>query len=123
MSKKKALICEDTPVHRSFLKTFLMSHGFDVTEAEDGRLGWEAAQQDRYDVIFSDLEMPNMNGLELLKRLKTTAATRDVPVVMLTTVDDPQVVSRAETLGALHYIVKPFNGEKMGVAMEKLGVA
>lgn len=123
MATRKALICEDTPIHRSFLKTYLISNGFAVTEAEDGQRGWEKAQEDRYDVIFSDMEMPNMNGLELLKRLKTSAATRDMPVVMLTTIDTPEVIGRCRSLGALDYIVKPFNAEKMSSALGKLGAA
>lgn len=122
MAKKKALVVDDGAMNRSFIKTFLSIQGFDVQTAEDGLLGLEAAKKDVYDVVFSDVEMPNMNGLEFLKSVKKLDSYKSVPVIMLTTVDKPEVIDRAKALGAVFYMIKPFNEEKMAEALKKAGL-
>jgi two-component system chemotaxis response regulator CheY len=122
MSEKKALVVDDGAMNRSFIKTFLTVKGFEVTTAEDGLKGLEAAKGDTYNLVFSDIEMPNMNGLEFVKNLKRLDEYKDVPVIVLSTVDKPEVIDRAKKLGALHYMIKPFTEEKMGEALEVAGM-
>jgi two-component system, chemotaxis family, chemotaxis protein CheY len=122
MSDKKALVVDDGAMNRSFIKTFLTVKGFDVTTAEDGLKGLEAAKGDSFHIVFSDIEMPNMNGLEFLKNLKRLDVYKAVPVIVLSTVDKPEVIERAKKLGAVHYMIKPFTEEKMGEALKVAGV-
>lgn len=122
MSDKKALVVDDGAMNRSFIKTFLTVKGFDVTTAEDGLKGLEAAKGGSYNLVFSDIEMPNMNGLEFLKNLKRIDDYKRVPVIVLSTVDKPEVIERAKKLGAVHYMIKPFTEEKMGEALKIAGV-
>ncbi|MFP4562249.1 MAG: response regulator [Spirochaetia bacterium] len=122
MSDKKALVVDDGAMNRSFIKTFLTVKGFDVTTAEDGLKGLEAAKGDSFNLVFSDIEMPNMNGLEFLKNLKRLDVYKAVPVIVLSTVDKPEVIERAKKLGAVHYMIKPFTEEKMAEALKIAGI-
>ena len=121
MSKPRALVVDDGAMNRNFIKTYLTVNGFDVDTAEDGLLGLERVKKTKYDLIFSDVEMPNMNGLEFLKNLKTSEESKNIPVVMLTTVDKPEVIERAKRMGAVHYMIKPFDQEKMSKALKVAG--
>lgn len=122
MAKVKALVVDDGAMNRSFVKTYLTTQGFEVETAEDGLQGLEKAKAGEFNVIFSDVEMPNMNGLEFLKNVKRIDSYKNVPVIMLTTVDKQDVMDRADRLGAAYYMVKPFNEEKMEDALKKVGL-
>jgi two-component system, chemotaxis family, chemotaxis protein CheY len=122
MSNRKALVVDDGAMNRSFIKTFLTTKGFDVDTAEDGLVGLDKAKQDPFDLIFTDIEMPNMNGLEFLKNVKRIDAYKSVPIVVLSTVDKPEVIDRAKKMGAVYYMVKPFNEEKMAEALKAAGM-
>ena len=118
MNTKKALVVDDGQMNRTFIKTFLVTKGYEVDTAEDGLQGLNKAKENSYDLIFSDIEMPNMNGLEFLKNIKQEEAYRKVPIVMLSTLDKPEVIDRAIKMGATHYMVKPFTTDKMDTAFE-----
>jgi CheY-like chemotaxis protein len=119
--KNNALILEDLEMHRSFIKTYLSLRNFDVDVAEDGLIGLERVKEKKYDIIFTDIQMPNMNGLEFLKNIKENPETREIPVIMLTTEDDPETIDRAKYLGAAFYMVKPYTNEKMKKALQLVG--
>ena len=116
MDKKKALVIDDQNINRVFIKTFLVTKGYDVNTAEDGLEALNMAKETSYDLIFSDIEMPNMNGLEFLKNIKQEIKYKNIPIVMLSTLDKPEVIDRAMKMGATHYMVKPFTSEKMDKA-------
>ena len=116
MENKKALVVDDGQLNRTFIKTFLVTKGYDVDTAEDGLEGLNMAKENSYDLIFSDIEMPNMNGLEFLKNIRQENKYANVPIVMLSTLDKPEVIDRAKKMGATHYMVKPFTTEKMDAA-------
>jgi len=122
MSNRKALVVDDGAMNRSFIKTFLTTKGFGVDTAEDGLIGLDKAKQDSFDLIFTDIEMPNMNGLEFLKNVKRIDAYKAVPIVVLSTVDKPEVIERAKKMGAVYYMVKPFNEDKMAEALKAAGM-
>lgn len=122
MEKKKVLVVDDGATNRSFVKTYLMLQGLDVTTAEDGLDAFQKAQGTRYDLIFTDIEMPNMNGLEFLREIKKEVTYRDVPVVILSSLTDAAVKAEAESLGAIYYMEKPFTHEKMSHALQKAGI-
>jgi len=117
----KVLAVDDGAMNRSFVKTFLTVKGFEVDTADDGLQGLDFAKGKTYDLIFSDIEMPNMNGLEFLKNLKQMSEYKNTPVIVLSTVDKPEVIDRAKKMGAVHYMVKPFNDEKMAEALSAAG--
>lgn len=111
--KKKVLILDDMEMNRHLIKSFLTIKGFEVEVAEDGMEGMNHLKDKSFDLIFSDIEMPNMNGFEFLRRVKTNPKHKNTPVVMLTTLDKQEHKDRAKKLGASHYLVKPFTREKI----------
>jgi len=118
--KVKALVVDDTSFHSSFLRMYLSTKGYEVTVATDGVEGLAAARKDDFKLVFSDIEMPNMNGIEFLRSLKRLPAYASTPVVMLSTLDDEGMKQKARTFGAFHYMVKPFSSAKMDELFAKL---
>jgi two-component system chemotaxis response regulator CheY len=111
--KKRALVADDQAMNRSFVKVYLSTRGYDVDTAEDGMKALAACKERHYDLIFTDIEMPNMNGIEFLRSAKRLPGFDKVPMVVLSTVDDPAMKAKAATFGAFSYMVKPFTDEKM----------
>jgi two-component system chemotaxis response regulator CheY len=118
--KPKALVVDDTPFHSNFLRMFLSTKGYAVTVAEDGVAGLAAAKLDAFQIVFSDIEMPNMNGIEFLRTLKRLPAYKATPVIMLSTLDDAEMKQKASGFGAFHYMVKPFSSAKMDELFARL---
>ncbi len=100
---------------------FLTTKGYEVTVATDGVLGLAAAKQESFKLVFSDIEMPNMNGIELLRAIKRLPAYRATPVILLSTLDTEDMKRKASSLGAFHYMIKPFSAPKMEELFAKLG--
>ena len=122
MMSKQALIIDDVKMNRVVLKSYLAFKGFIVDEAEDGLAAYKKIKQKKYDIIFSDIDMPNMNGLELLARIQKDTSLKGTPVVMLTTHDTKEVIEKARQLGALYHIVKPYTEIQIAAAMKAVGL-
>jgi CheY-like chemotaxis protein len=80
--------------------------GYRVRAAYDGRQGLDAIRGSRPDMVFIDMRMPEMTGLELLRALRADPATEDLPAVVLSNYDEPEMVQEAQRLGALQWVVK-----------------
>lgn len=118
--KKKALVADDQAMNRSFVKVYLSTRGYEVETAEDGLKALAACKAKHFDLVFTDIEMPNMNGIEFLRSAKRLPGFEHVPFVILSTVDEPAMKSKAMSFGAIHYMVKPFTDEKMSELFHKL---
>jgi len=118
---KKALVLDDMEITRITVSTFLAVCGFEVDSVGNGLEGLRALLENRYDLIFSDIEMPIMGGLEFLKRIKKDPKLRNIPVVMLTSINNDDTVHKAQILGASSYITKPYNRDKMKLALKTAG--
>ncbi|GAB1482342.1 hypothetical protein MASR2M78_11570 [Treponema sp.] len=119
--KKKALVADDMEVNRNAIKTFLFFSKFDVDLASDGLEAKALYEKASYDLVFSDIEMPNMNGFEFLTWIRKSSARKTTPVIMLSSLDSPEVIERCKRIGATAYIVKPFTKEKMDAALKCVG--
>lgn len=104
--RKTVLIVEDSPVQALALEHLLVQEGLNVLCAPDGRTGIMMAQQHSPDVIVLDIEMPEMNGFEVCRRLRENAQTAAIPVLMLTAHTEVAMVMRGIDLGAVDYIPK-----------------
>lgn len=120
--KKRVLIVDDAEHNRNSIRTFLFFLHFEGTLATDGLEAKKLLETEKFDLIMSDIEMPNMNGFELLSFIKKSPIHKDVPVVMLSTLDSPEVMDRCKKLGASSYIVKPFTKEKFETAFANLNL-
>lgn len=113
------LVIDDSAMVRQQVGRALTGAGFTIVEAVDGVDAFqklESAPATR--LIVCDVNMPRMNGVEFLERL--SAEGRSVPVVMLTTEGQPELIQRAKALGAKGWIVKPFKPDLLIAAVKKL---
>ena len=117
----KVLVVDDSSVIRQQLSIALSQAGFEVMEACDGVDGLnQFAANDGIDLIVSDVNMPNMNGLEMVESIKKDPKGPATPVVMLTTEGDPGLIKRAKEAGAKGWMVKPFNADMLIKTINKL---
>jgi len=100
------LVIDDDAVVADMYRLALVREGYDVRVAKDGPAGLQIAAASAPALIFLDIRMPHMDGIEVLERLAADAATRRIPVVMLSNSDDRNYVRRSLGLGAKEYLVK-----------------
>ena len=119
------LVVDDSMSMRAIIKKVIAMSGFDVGEIVEAANGLEAlAKLDDFwaDVVLTDIHMPEMDGIELLKKIKGNPMTEAMPVVMITTESRDEVVSGALAMGAAGYIKKPFRPEDIkALLVEILG--
>lgn len=109
--KFKILIVEDSAVQAEMLKRLLLKEGYDVISARDGKEGLDAVGKHRPDLILSDINMPVMDGYEMCSRIKQDEALRDIPLILLTQLYEPDEVLRGLEAGGDAYITKPYKDE------------
>lgn len=102
----KILFIEDEFALQKTLGAFLVQEGYAVVPALDGETGVSLAEKEKPDLILLDLILPKMNGFEVLEALKKNEATRKVPVLVLTNLEEMNDIDKAIELGATTYLVK-----------------
>ena len=104
----KIITIDDDPIVRTLIKKTFTSIGFEVITAADGFEGLQAIEKYHPDIIFLDIMMPIIDGIEVLKRIKAKPQIANIPVIMFTAVSDGQMVVESSKFGAEDYIIKPF---------------
>ncbi len=117
---KKILIVDDKPSISRLIVQFL-SKTYDVTTKEDGleALSWLQSGSIP-DLIITDLQMPNLDGFELITRVKESGLFRDVPIIVLSSKDSSTDRIACLKAGAEDYLVKPFNPEELQIRLERI---
>ena len=110
---KRVMTVDDSKTMRDMVAFTLRSAGFVVTAAEDGKQALALLATNPVDVVITDLNMPVMDGVALIRALRADARWRAVPILMLTTESDSSKKTEGRTAGATGWIVKPFNPEKL----------
>ena len=106
----KFLIVDDFSTMRRIVRGLLKEMGCtNVEEAEDGAVALQMLKVNRFDFVVSDINMPHMNGFELLKAIKADASLKQIPVLMVTAEARKEDILLASQNGAAGYVVKPFN--------------
>jgi two-component system chemotaxis sensor kinase CheA len=119
--KPVVLLVEDSATIRTFYKKVIESAGFEVIEAETGEQGWVAAYERVPNIICLDLILPDIHGLEVLKKIRANTFTKSIPVLVLTTLKDFADVQKAINLGANYYSIKGSDSpEKLLGMIDKL---
>jgi CheY-like chemotaxis protein len=113
------LVADDNTVNRFKLGLYVKSLGYVATMVETGQQALDLAYKERFDVILLDLNMPEMEGDEVLRRLKSTAHLRDIPVIIISGVNDTSRVKRCLELGAQDFLPKPFDTALLKEKIEK----
>jgi len=121
MGTFKVLVIEDDRIHRRIL-TKLLKDGFglDVLEAVDGADGWESVKQNNPDIVFLDLYLPVMNGVEVYEAIRNDARFKTLPVIILSSINDRNVIAKFIAKGVSDYLLKPINPELLNNRMVKL---
>lgn len=104
----RVLVAEDESAVRQVLQRHLTRLGYEVVEAEDGRVALEIARRETFDLILTDINMPHLDGMALLKELKNAERTRDIPVIVISSQDDLSSVVTCIEHGAEDHISKPY---------------
>lgn len=107
------LTVDDTASMRQMISFTLNDAGYDVSEAADGDEALEVARQEKFDAIIADINMPNMDGITLVRELRKLAEYKFTPILMLTTESQDSKRKEAKDAGATGWIVKPFNPEQL----------
>lgn len=106
----KILIVDDQASLRQLTCSALRAAGFnELTSASDGEEAWTLMGRTSYDLVVTDVEMPRLDGLELLRRIRGHDTFKDLPVILLTTQRSASVVHAASSLGANGFLIKPAN--------------
>jgi len=113
------LAVDDMRSMRELVKSVLEKHGHSVTTMEDGDSALAFAQNSAVDLVISDINMPNMTGLELIAELRLLPTYANTPILMLTTEDTAEKKQTARSAGANGWIQKPFNPDRLATAVEK----
>ena len=120
-SRLKFLVVDDFSTMRRIVRGLLKEMGHEnVDEAEDGAVALKMMKANHYDFVVSDINMPNMNGFELLKAVKADESLRHLPVLMVTAEARKEDIVLAAQSGAAGYIVKPFTKATLEEKVQKI---
>ncbi|MBC7984440.1 MAG: response regulator [Candidatus Obscuribacterales bacterium] len=110
---KRILAVDDSPSMRDLVALTLRQAGFEVTQAKDGDEALALATASEYDLVLADVNMPNMNGIDLIKALRGDERYRLVPILMLTTESSQDRRREGKAAGATGWIIKPFEPQQL----------
>ena len=115
------LVVDDSATVRNEVGSFLKQQGLDVEVAVDGKDGLDKLRKDPgVKLVISDVNMPNMDGLTMVEKIRSELGNTTVNIIMLTTESDPRMKERGKAAGVKGWIVKPFKGDAVVGSIKKL---
>ena len=120
MSTKKILAVDDSVSIRKSITFILGQEGYEVVEAVDGNDALAKARAEKFDLVITDINMPGMDGIELIKNLRQEASYKFTPLIALTTENQMSKMEEGKAAGATGWIVKPFVAEKLLAVVKKV---
>ncbi len=117
---RRILIADDSGSIRQMLGFVLAQAGFEVMSAQDGQDALNKAPEFNPHLVITDLNMPNLNGIELVKKLRGIASFRFIPILVLTTEGQEEMKQAGKAAGATGWLVKPFQPEKLLAVVNKV---
>jgi len=116
---KKVLLVDDAGVIRQVSSMTVKTAGFEVTEAVDGMDALEKLKEAKFDLLVTDINMPNMDGIELIKNVRAMDEYKYIPIIVLSTLSQEEKVQEGRDAGASGWLYKPFNGRKLIETIKK----
>lgn len=116
--KEKILIVDDEEIMRNFLLDVFMDEGYNLDSAADGEEALEKISKNKYQLIITDIQMPGVDGTEVLKKAKESSP--ETEVIVITGYASPQTKQECQRLGAAYYIAKPFQINQIRAVVHKL---
>lgn len=123
IAEEYIVVAEDSPPNRTILVLLLKKLGFKVLECEDGDLAWKAMEANRDKkivAVISDIMMPNMDGMELLRRTRSDEFYTKLPFVFVTAVSEKDYIFEAKNLQAQGYILKPVTYKRVAQKIQEI---
>jgi two-component system chemotaxis response regulator CheY len=117
---KKIITVDDAMTMRRMVSFTLQEAGHQVLEAADGVAALNLLRNERVDLVISDVNMPNMDGITLTRRLRELNHFKTIPIILLTTESAPEVKAQGRAAGATGWMVKPFKPEQLLALVQKL---
>lgn len=117
---KLILTVDDSPSMRMLLKASLTAQGFTIESAEDGERGLERLREIKPDLVITDINMPRMDGFQLIEAARNLPEFRGTPILVLSTEFSDEKKERARRAGATGWITKPFEPAKLGAAIRRV---
>ena len=117
---KLILTVDDSPSMRMLLKASLAAQGYTIESAEDGEQGLERLRAVKPDLVITDINMPRMDGFQLIEAARELAEFRGTPILVLSTEFSDEKKERARAAGATGWITKPFEPAKLGAAIRRV---
>jgi len=118
---RTALVVDDSPSMRTLVRDTLVAAGFSTVEAENGQIAFEtAAKAGKFDLVITDLNMPVLDGISFVQKLRTLSAFRFTPVLLLTTETRTDQKDKAKAAGATGWLTKPFDPAKLRAVIQKV---
>jgi two-component system, chemotaxis family, chemotaxis protein CheY len=118
--KKSIMTVDDSSSIRQLLRFALVNEGYNVLEASDGQDALDQLKEILVQMVITDLNMPNLDGIELIKGIRALPAYKFVPIIMLTTESQMAKVQEGKAAGATGWIVKPFDPEHLVTVVKKV---
>jgi len=110
---KRVMTVDDSVTVRQVLKTTLSAAGYEVVEASDGQDALEKLSERPVDILVTDLNMPRLDGIDLIKTVRRQPGNRFIPIIMLTTESQPELKQSGKAAGASGWLTKPFRPEQL----------
>jgi two-component system chemotaxis response regulator CheY len=117
---KRILTIDDSKTIRDMLRMTLVDAGFEVLQAIDGQDGLDMMTREQVDLVITDINMPKMNGYEVVRHLRNNPSLKGLPILVLTTESDTDKKSLAREAGATGWMVKPFDPERLVATVRKV---
>ncbi len=117
--KRKILIADDSPTIRKFVSLSLKMQGFEVLTASDGMEAVELLPSHKIDLVITDLNMPNLDGFELIKSVRESFQHREIPIIILSSLSGAKEIEMGIKSGANSYLVKPFDPKRIQYEVSK----
>lgn len=121
IEKAKILVVDDEADSLEIIRLILENEGYKVQTASDGQEALSKASQQKPDLIFLDVKMPELDGYEVCRRLKSLPETTMIPVIMHSASGSEQTRAQAREAGADDFMFKPFTIKKLGIVKKNLG--
>lgn len=117
---KRILTIDDSKTIRDMLRMTLVDAGFEVLQAEDGQEGCEVMDKESVDLVITDINMPRMNGYDVVRNLRARPELKGLPILVLTTESDTDKKNLAREAGATGWMVKPFDPDRLIATVRKV---
>jgi two-component system chemotaxis response regulator CheY len=117
---KRILTIDDSKTIRDMLKLTLLDAGFEVSQAVDGQDGVDILSKEQFDVVITDINMPKMDGYEVIRHMRGNSDHKSTPILVLTTESETEKRNLAREAGATGWMVKPFDPEQLVATINKV---